>query len=172
MGISRMQFLRGRFSEPDGAVRPPWSLAGSGFTDACSRCDDCIKACPTRILVRGKGGFPEVDFKRGECTFCGDCARACATSALDPAAHQRGDTPWTLVASIGAACLALNKVVCRTCGEACEPRALSFRLAPGGVSRPHLDAAACNGCGACVAICPVAAVSVVRQALAPVTVAA
>ena len=157
VGISRMQLLRGRFNDPDGVVRPPWAQAG--FTDACSRCDDCLKACPTRILVRGMGGFPEVDFKRGECTFCGDCVSACPTPALDRVARAEGMAPWSVKAAVSDACLARNKVVCRTCGEACEPRAIRFRPALGGVSAPELNLDDCTGCGACVTACPVGAVT-------------
>ncbi|MDD5297394.1 MAG: ferredoxin-type protein NapF [Rhodocyclaceae bacterium] len=158
-----MQFLRGRFHEAPPAVRPPWALAEEGFTAVCSRCDGCLRACPTGILKRGAAGFPEVDFSRGECTFCGECVAACPTLALDRAALNQGLAPWSLAAEIQKGCLALNKVVCRSCGEVCELGAIAFRLAPGGVSLPEVDGAACNGCGACVAICPAAAVTVGRK---------
>jgi ferredoxin-type protein NapF len=62
-------------------------------------------------------------------------------------------------ASIGAGCLALNRVVCSACAERCEVRAIRLRPAPGAVPAPVLDAATCTGCGACVAVCPVAAIS-------------
>jgi ferredoxin-type protein NapF len=62
-------------------------------------------------------------------------------------------------AVIAAACLALNRVVCRSCGEACAPRAIRFRLAPGGISAPEVDPGLCNGCGDCVPACPVAAIT-------------
>ena len=159
VSISRMQFLRGRFRDPDGAVRPPWALAGDAFTDACSRCDLCLPACPTRILVRGMGGFPQVDFRRGECTFCGDCVSACPTPALDGAARLRDEAPWRVLARIADTCLAMNKVVCRTCAEACEARAIRFLPTLGGVSAPELNSETCTGCGACVVPCPVGAVS-------------
>lgn len=158
--ISRMQFLRGRFREAEAVLRPPWALAEEAFSAVCSRCDACLRACPEGILKRGSAGFPEVDFRAGECTFCGDCVTACPTPALNRFALDGGTRPWHLVAKIGAGCLALNKVVCRSCGDVCEPRAVSFRLAPGGVALPHLDAVACTGCGACVSVCPVAAMSV------------
>ena len=64
-----------------------------------------------------------------------------------------------LKAVIAAGCLALNRVVCRSCGEACEAGAIRFRLAPGGVSRPEISLEACNGCGDCVGACPVRAIA-------------
>lgn len=60
---------------------------------------------------------------------------------------------------IGAACLALKQVVCHSCGDACEVRAIRFKLRAGGVSVPELDTAACTGCGACRGACPVGAIA-------------
>jgi ferredoxin-type protein NapF len=134
----------------------PWALAEEEFLARCTRCNACIDACPEHIVVRGSGGFPEVDFSRGGCTFCGRCADACVPRALDRAAGE----PWVLKATIGAGCLARNRVVCRSCGERCEARAIRFALAAGGVGEPVVDCDRCTGCGACVAVCPVSAIDV------------
>lgn len=158
MAISRMQFLRGRFRAEAPALRPPWALAEEAFLLACERCDACIQACPNHILHSGSGRFPEVDFSRGECTFCGDCVTACPTKALDKAARQNGGSPWTYVAHLKDNCLAKNGVVCRTCGEVCEPRAIRFAIAV--ISQPVLQLDDCTGCGACVAPCPVGAIAI------------
>jgi ferredoxin-type protein NapF len=170
--ISRREFIRGRFSEATPAVRPPWAREEEAFTAACTRCDACIPVCPTGILKRGAAGFPEVDFLRGECTFCGGCVAACPTSALDRTARSEGLPPWNWVAHIQESCLARNKVVCRSCGDVCVARAIAFRLAPGGVALPQLDVLACNGCGACVAICPIGAVAVGQPVNTPAALAA
>lgn len=103
------------------------------------------------------GGFPGVDFSRGECTFCGDCVRLCEPQALfrsDP-----GASPWAMVAAIGADCLAERGVECRVCGEACPAGAIRFRLQRGGVAHPVLDASCCTGCGACIGPCPTRAIA-------------
>ncbi|HEB99224.1 MAG TPA: ferredoxin-type protein NapF [Thiotrichales bacterium] len=155
-GISRFQFLRGDFGGRETSPRPPWSISEQAFLESCSRCDACFTACPERILVRGRGGYPEIDFSRGECTFCGRCARACPTAALGVPEGP----PWLLKAEIDERCLAAGGVVCRTCGEQCETGAIRFRLAAGGVARPELDLARCTGCGACVAPCPAQAIRV------------
>lgn len=159
--LSRMQFLRGEFRAGPAAMRPPWAWQESVFTDKCIRCDRCRLACPTGILVAGRGGFPQVDFAKGECTFCGECLKTCLDGAFDLAAFDQGvSSAWPLRAHIGDACLTAQKVVCRSCGEVCEPRAIRFKPALGGVSHPGLDVGACTGCGACVAVCPASAITV------------
>jgi ferredoxin-type protein NapF len=135
-------------------VRPPWSLAESVFTDRCTRCGDCATACPEALIVRGDGGFPVVDFSRGECTFCGACADACHAQAFD----ARDTAPWSLTLTIADTCLAQRGVHCELCRDACPAGALRFRpRAP--VPLPELDATRCTGCGACVAPCPVTAIA-------------
>lgn len=156
--LTRRSFLRGRISKQSLAPRPPWSLAEADFVERCTRCDACIEVCPTGILVRADGGYPEVDFSRGECTFCGGCVSACAPAALvrlpDPA------PAWSIRALVADSCLAMNGVECRVCGEACPTGAIRFRPRLGGVAQPALALESCNGCGACFAPCPVRAITV------------
>jgi ferredoxin-type protein NapF len=156
--LSRRAFLSGRSRGRRAPPRPPWSVAEARFTAACTRCDACLAACPERILVRGDGGYPEVDFRRGACTFCGDCARACPEPLFaDP---ETTAVPWRLQARVGTACLGHAGVVCELCRDACAPRALQFLAAGRRRTVPALDAARCTGCGACVAVCPTGAVTV------------
>ena len=157
----RRDFLRGRFSDGSGALRPPWSLAESDFLDACTRCGDCVRACPTHILVAGDGGYPIVDFTRGECTFCGDCATRCASGALRRA---EGKAPWSARAVISERCLARQKIECRVCGEQCAAGAIRFSPLIGGMAQPVLDQERCTGCGACLAPCPTQAIAIALPA--------
>ncbi|MBF0372968.1 MAG: ferredoxin-type protein NapF [Alphaproteobacteria bacterium] len=154
MDFGRRNLLRGRLRRAPAAVRPPGALAEADFLSVCDRCGDCSRACPEGIVARGDGGFPMIDFKAGGCTFCGLCAKACKPGAL------AAKPSWPLKASFGERCLSAQGVVCRVCGERCEAGAIRFRPMPGGFSRPELTAEACTGCGACVAPCPVAAVTV------------
>ncbi|WP_265947046.1 ferredoxin-type protein NapF [Dechloromonas sp. A34] len=154
---SRRGFLRGR-PRPQAEIRPPWALPEEGFIDRCTRCNDCLKACPQKILVIGDGGYPTVDFSHAECTFCGDCVAACQPRALmrlDNAA-----LPWQRKAFISDACLARQGVECRICGDFCDVRAIRFMPRLGGSPLPEIDSELCTGCGACVAPCPSRAIAI------------
>ena len=157
--ISRFDFLRGDFSGKRVPIRPPWALPEPQFLDTCTRCDACIAACPEHIITTDRGNYPVINFKAGECTFCGDCVAVCKDAALFCADHEFVDTSaWSIKAAIQPNCLAANGIECRVCGEHCESVAIRFRLTAGLVANPGIDHKLCNGCGACVAVCPVDAV--------------
>ena len=153
MEASRRRFFGAR-SSPDGALRPPWSLGEDAFVARCTRCDACLRACPTALLQRGAGGFPVADFSRAACTLCGECVTACRDGALTRSA---GQPAWRHTLTILSSCLPKQRVECRVCGEACAEGAIIFRPRPGGVAEPQFDAQRCTGCGACIAPCPVGA---------------
>ena len=154
--INRMQFLRGDFNG-EVAFRPPWAVAEQAFSETCDRCDKCIEACFSDVLKRGAGGFPEVNFSKAGCDFCGDCASACPTRAINKT-DSNSETPWYQYASVKTSCLSENGVVCRSCGEACDVKAIRFKLVVGGSAMLEMDPAQCNGCGECISVCPVGAI--------------
>lgn len=154
--LSRRAFFRGR-PRPRSEIRPPWALAEDAFVDRCTRCNDCITACPTHILIVGDGGYPTVNFQEGECTFCGDCVARCQPKALQRTAEQ---PPWSIKAVIGEDCLPRQGVECRVCGDFCDTRAIRFSPRVGGSPLPVVDIEKCTGCGACVAPCPTRAVAI------------
>jgi ferredoxin-type protein NapF len=157
---SRRGFFRGR-PRPQAEIRPPWALAEDAFVATCTRCGDCLAACPERILVVGDGGYPTVAFANGECTFCSACVDACRPGALLRAGNA---APWKLVAVAGADCLPRKGIECRVCGDFCGARAIRFTPRIGGSPLPEIDGERCTGCGACVAPCPVAAMTVAAPA--------
>lgn len=162
---ARRRFLPGNFGAAGDPIRPPWSWDEKDFLAACTRCDACASVCPKGIIVRGLGGFPEVDFSRGECSFCGDCAQSCRPGALVRAHH--GSTPWLLKAAITPRCIAHKRVICSRCGDACARRAIRFRPGAGTVPVPEVDRTQCKGCGACLAWCSVSAIVIRQPARAP-----
>ena len=152
INTARRAFFRGKAVRIEHHV--PWAV--DDFERYCQRCDACVQACEEAILVPADGGFPSVDFRRGACTFCGRCVTSCQHGALDKAVVK----PWQLVAAVGDTCISLHGVTCRSCAESCDRQAIAFRLQLAGRATPLVDAASCTGCGACVGVCPVAAITI------------
>lgn len=151
--LTRRGLLTGRHQR---AVLPPGMIAER--PDICRSCGVCAEHCPTSILLISDHG-PHVDFSRGECTFCGECRAHCPAAAelYGPAIG------FTHVITIGAECLPHRGVDCQACRDVCPTAAIRFRPRLGGPFLPHLDASACTGCGACMSVCPVDAVSVTHE---------
>lgn len=151
---SKRALLRGQMGKQAVSVFfPPWAV--QDFTDRCTRCNVCVEVCEERILVKGDGGFPQVDFSLGGCDFCGICANSCEHGAL----VNDGERPWGLLARLDSErCLSSQGITCRTCDDQCDIRAIRFRLQTGGRSTPQINPFECNGCGACLAVCPANAV--------------
>lgn len=158
----RRSFLRADLrgaGAPDAAppARPPWARRPDAeFVARCTACGDCVRACPRGVLLSGDGGLAQIAFDRAGCSLCGDCARACGTGAIDAAQVA---PPFTWRVRVADTCLNRRGVECRVCGDACDVRALRFVPARGGIAGLQVDAAACTGCGDCVSVCPVRAIS-------------
>lgn len=131
-------------------VRPPGAVSESEFTDGCTACDRCISTCPEGIIIRGSGGYPEVNFHRGECTFCGECVSACTQSVL----NSEIKPVWQLRLRVEDRCLAKQSVICQTCADVCGQQAIRFRPRINRLATPEISYQNCNGCGACVTACP------------------
>ncbi len=155
--ISRRNLLRGLRDEA-ATLRPPFSQVETVFVERCDSCGNCIRSCPEKILIRGAGGLPQVDFSNGNCTFCAKCADVCDADAFGTARDI--DHAWDLRAVVSETCLEHKGISCRACESWCEPRAIRFRPAIGGRSDILLDQSICTGCGACVAPCPQASITI------------
>ena len=88
--------------------------------------------------------------------------RSCAAS---PARSRRSlltgraPAPDEAVIAISDQCLLARGIVCQLCTDACEPRALTFRMQAGGAGRIAIDSDACTACGDCVGTCPAGAMA-------------
>lgn len=135
-------------------LRPPGAVAEESFLQLCTRCNDCVTACPHDAIrlapprYKGAAGTPMIDPFAAPCHMCEDapCISACETGALHP----------ELPRIIGAAhlqtynCLAHNQSICTVCYERCPVEGAITLIE----NRPHIVAEQCNGCGVCHSVCP------------------
>ncbi len=158
-GISRAQFLRGDIRGKNRPFRPPWALEELEFTELCTRCGECIKQCEEQILIEARGKFPVVEFRRGECTFCEVCVEVCEPKALRIRSEEERERPWSLEVQVNHDCVAQKGVVCQVCGDQCLERVFRFIPRVGGAVQMEMTLENCTGCGACIAPCPVNALT-------------
>lgn len=149
--ITRSQFLRGDFTNQHAPLRPPWSISEQLFLDNCTQCFSCIDQCPEKIIIKGTGHYPEINFAKGECTFCFKCVESCEDQALSGESESE---PWNIKASINKQCLALNGVHCMGCRDHCDSEAITFIPRLNHAPYPVINPLLCTGCGACFKPCP------------------
>lgn len=152
---SRRRLFRGKLSQKS-ELRLPWIISESVFTSGCDQCQDCLKACETKIIVRDEQGFPKIDFTKGECTFCQQCINSCEKPLFKPMAliesHQ--EAPWPAELGINNKCLAKSEIYCRSCQDVCETQAITFSYNNSRIAQPDINLADCSQCGACISTCP------------------
>jgi len=136
---------------------PPWAVEPILYKKNCNGCGVCVSACEKNIIIVDKDGLAKVDFSKGSCSLCGVCAQTCPQEALSYAPDR---PPWYLNASITAACLMNNKVLCSTCIEHCDKKAIVAQRIMSSRQAPRVLPGKCNGCGACFAACPVSAIAI------------
>ncbi|WP_159446534.1 MULTISPECIES: 4Fe-4S binding protein [unclassified Carboxydocella] len=141
-------------SQEDLWLRPPGALPEEAFLLACTRCGQCVNACP-RGCLRQLGpeagtavGTPILAFIAGKaCNLCGQCAASCQNGAL--ASNQVGKT---LIARLDAErCLAWQGAMCRVCYESCPKLGKALILTD--FQYPTVIQEECDGCGCCQLAC-------------------
>lgn len=145
--------------------RPPWALSEALFTDKCTRCHECVSACEENIIIKGDGGFPEIDFNRGECTFCEACIDVCEPSALlKHVGEHDNQQAFYFDITIADSCLAKQKTHCQSCKDVCDTRAITMPwpqgVSSGAIQTPKINIEDCTSCGACISICPSQSISI------------
>jgi ferredoxin-type protein NapF len=155
--LARRNLFRGKKISTPSAIRLPWVINEQHFIEACVQCGDCVTSCEENIIVKGDGGFPEIDFSKGECSFCQKCIDVCE-QPLFVDKRDKNSLPWQLDIKIKSNCLAMNQVVCQSCQDSCEPEAISFEYLQSKTPQPKIELDKCNGCGACISICPQSAI--------------
>ncbi len=154
---NRRRFLCADIKGRESPLYPPWAPQRQDFERLCTQCNECLRACPEDIIKISQTGFPVVDFSRGECTFCGRCVEACETEALS---YKYAQIPWPYRAGVNSACLAKHNIMCDSCRDACPQAAIAMNPSIGRPPTPVVNDTLCNGCGACVRICPADAIQI------------
>jgi NAD-dependent dihydropyrimidine dehydrogenase PreA subunit len=77
----------------------------ASFCKGGDDCEDCIRFCPEKVLVRGtvqneKGFFPPIVIEEGKCTVCGRCQLYCSENAI-------------FVEKIGERCVSAEEIALR-----------------------------------------------------------
>ncbi len=170
VGLTGLNSLHGKPGPgqvaPQGLVRPPGALPEMDFLAQCSRCGECMAACPTNTLqpIWLDAGFmglfsPGLNLRRSYCSpECRMCGEVCPTDAIR--SLSKDERIW---AKTGTAVIFRRKCLaweqqksCMVCDEVCPYKAVEFRKEPGNrVPVPLVREEKCAGCGYCEHFCPV-----------------
>lgn len=150
-------------------IRPPYAISEVEFLLACTRCDDCIEACPHDVLFGLSAklgadvvGTPAMGLLKKGCHLCEDwpCVSACTTGALrfpdtsnkDPEHEEDSTPPLPRLARVSineTTCLPYSGPECGACVPDCPvPGALIVNQ-----DKPSIVPALCVGCGLCREAC-------------------
>ena len=170
VGLTGLNSLHGKSGPgqvaPRGLIRPPGTLPEMDFLAQCSRCGECMAACPTNTLqpIWLDAGFmglfsPALNLRRSYCSpECRMCGEVCPTDAIR--SLSKSERIW---AKTGTAVIFRRKCLaweqqksCMVCDEVCPYKAVEFRKEPGNpVPVPQVHEEKCAGCGFCEHFCPV-----------------
>jgi ferredoxin-type protein NapG len=130
-------------------LRPPGAAAEPLFLEQCTKCNDCVKACPHDSIVSHLDGTPVIFPDEVPCYLCDDtpCIAACATDALLPVAG-RADVRMGLAIVNHRLCTAGQG--CHACVSRCPTDALDLDF---NAQRLVVAAERCVGCGQCEHVC-------------------
>ena len=135
--------------------RPPGALDELQFQTRCTKCGDCVNACPhAAVFTLSSGidaGTPVMLPESRPCRMCEGfpCAAACQPGALGT---PEGDTvSLGRVRLIASRCITFAGPECGACVGVCPSPINAVRL-EGTV--PVFDEKQCVGCGLCIEACP------------------
>lgn len=145
-------------------LRPPGALDESQFAGICTRCGNCLRVCPSKIIERdsGENGLvnlftPVLSFEEDYCREdCTRCTEVCPSGAI-----MRLSLKQKFRIQIGFPdvdmniCLLGDDQECSVCKRWCPYDAIRYVFSETEyILIPQIDPVKCNGCGACRVFCP------------------
>jgi len=157
--IDRVNAALDKITKRPPLLRPPGAISEKQFLQACTRCSDCVNACPKDAIqkVPKKMGFlimdtPYIDPAKVPCVMCDGlpCIAACEEGALLPVAGGPPDVKMGYAILDKKKCQAYGDTFCQQCLIDCP--------IPGAITqdremRPIIHKDVCTGCGVCVRSC-------------------
>ena len=130
-------------------LRPPGAVGEAIFLERCTKCSDCMKACPHESIVIHQDGTPVIYPDQMPCFLCDDtpCIAACATEALLPAGSVNEVRMGVAVIN-HRLCTAGQG--CHACVSKCPTDALTMDF---DAQRLVVAVERCVGCGMCEHVC-------------------
>ena len=131
-------------------LRPPGAVEERLFLERCTKCHDCVKACPPHAIVaHPNDGTPVLYADQSPCLLCEDfpCVTACGADALVPV-EDRSRVHMGLATVSHRLCTAGQG--CHACVSKCPTDALAMDFES---LRLSVVSEACVGCGMCEMIC-------------------
>jgi MauM/NapG family ferredoxin protein len=163
-------------------IRPPGSKPEPDFLDACIRCGECMKVCPTTTLQPSflEGGIhgvftphlvPRIGYCEYNCTLCGQVCPSGAIAPLSVEVKRRTiigrahfDTKRCLPYAKGISCIVCEEH-CPTPRKAIlfdEVEMINIKGEKVRVRQPYVKPSLCIGCGICEKKCPLESESAIR----------
>lgn len=158
-------------------IRPPFAIDELDFLIGCSRCGDCVSACPHGIVfpLPSKLGVkvfntPAMDLSNHGCHLCEDwpCVNACEKEVLKfPAATENTDKKISYIESEGEVeseddvlpKIAKVSINIKTCLPYSGPECGACRVCPvegaliWDMEKPSINDELCTGCALCREAC-------------------
>lgn len=157
--VARLRASRSR------ELRPPGAVEEAAFEGACIRCGSCTRVCPTGIIqpvaeptdptgfLAPRLRFSGTNYCRQDCNLCG---QVCPTGVIRPLSLPEKNRQVIGIVEIDLDnCYLAQERECGICIPRC-PRAALVDIFDYKTYRASLKVIEenCNGCGACVGICP------------------
>jgi len=175
LGLWARRVGAARYRKSDTLLRPPGAVPEDRFAGLCIRCNNCVHACPTKIIhpdtghEAGLAGFAapiirfDTDYKYCLET-CNACTQVCPTGALAPLDLQPKNKYIIGEALVdNNVCLtALGKKECDACELACPYDAVKITWDEEQYNAYPVVNDKCTGCGACEVVCPTTPVRAIR----------